>query len=337
MCSCSGSCNCNSTTIPRGPQGIPGTPGATGPASTVPGPPGEDGIDGINGLNAFTTLTDDFVQPAVNATVTIHVVDATWVAVDSIIFVESSSTTDAGGYYQVVFASNLPTPTIVIKNLGWTIPSTVFVSPGSAVGQVGTLVVAAGTIGATGPQGPAGAAIIDAQWGTLGSTVGGSNALKTSILVPANTLSVDDDVLECQTIFIVDSPILSAVRSFIIKVCPTTSTTGTTAIQFEIPVSAPAETITTIHLNYKIQRFPGQLLTPTKFRSKGECFVSDYGTSATLYIETVLYSYLCTSTAVLTLDGSSNWSNDQYITVIVNDETTPVIYVAHHEVKVVKK
>jgi hypothetical protein len=30
MCSCSGSCNCNSTTIPRGPQGLPGTNGTNG-------------------------------------------------------------------------------------------------------------------------------------------------------------------------------------------------------------------------------------------------------------------------------------------------------------------
>jgi hypothetical protein len=30
MCSCSGSCNCNSTTIPRGPQGVPGPTGDKG-------------------------------------------------------------------------------------------------------------------------------------------------------------------------------------------------------------------------------------------------------------------------------------------------------------------
>jgi hypothetical protein len=45
MCSCSGSCNCNSTTIPRGPQG-------------VPGPQGDTGLPGTNGINGITpTIT----------------------------------------------------------------------------------------------------------------------------------------------------------------------------------------------------------------------------------------------------------------------------------------
>ena len=34
MCSCSGSCNCNSTTIPRGPQGPAGPVGGVGPAGS---------------------------------------------------------------------------------------------------------------------------------------------------------------------------------------------------------------------------------------------------------------------------------------------------------------
>jgi len=40
MCSCSGSCNCNSTTIPRGPQGPPGPTGDAGaPGIGTPGTP----------------------------------------------------------------------------------------------------------------------------------------------------------------------------------------------------------------------------------------------------------------------------------------------------------
>lgn len=35
MCSCSGNCNCNSATIPRGPQGIPGPQGDDGNAATI--------------------------------------------------------------------------------------------------------------------------------------------------------------------------------------------------------------------------------------------------------------------------------------------------------------
>jgi hypothetical protein len=39
MCTCSGSCNCNSTTIPKGPQGATGATGAQG----IPGLPGDNG------------------------------------------------------------------------------------------------------------------------------------------------------------------------------------------------------------------------------------------------------------------------------------------------------
>mgnify|MGYP003658688435 CR=1 FL=1 len=45
MCSCSGSCNCNSTTIPKGPQGNPGTNGLQGPI----GPTGLTGSIGPEG------------------------------------------------------------------------------------------------------------------------------------------------------------------------------------------------------------------------------------------------------------------------------------------------
>jgi hypothetical protein len=49
MCSCSGNCNCNSSTIPRGPQGIPGPQG-------LQGLPGADGQDGQDGTPATVTL-----------------------------------------------------------------------------------------------------------------------------------------------------------------------------------------------------------------------------------------------------------------------------------------
>jgi hypothetical protein len=42
MCTCSGSCNCNSATIPKGPQGATGATGAQG----VQGLPGENGTNG---------------------------------------------------------------------------------------------------------------------------------------------------------------------------------------------------------------------------------------------------------------------------------------------------
>lgn len=53
MCSCSGSCSCNSTTIPKGPQGPAGPQGIQG----IPGPPGPDAIvsdSGWQNLNGFS-------------------------------------------------------------------------------------------------------------------------------------------------------------------------------------------------------------------------------------------------------------------------------------------
>jgi len=341
MCSCSGSCNCNSTTIPRGPQGIQGNTGPVGPVSTVPGPPGDPGDDGIDGLNAFTTLTDDFVQPAVDATVTIHVVDATWVAVDSIIFVESSSTTDAGGYYQVVFASNLPTPTIVIKNLGWIIPGTVFVSPASAVGEIGTLVVAAGTIGATGPQGLAGAVVIDAQWDSATNpylTPGGINALKTSILVPGNTLTVSDDVLDCQTIFKIAEGIPEDDYIFYIKVSPdNTMTNATVAIYVNVGVNLITRYDGFLHINYKIQRIPAQGAGDTRFRTKGEIFFTKTIPNTPVSPGVVDTTWTCTSIDILQLASNTTWGNTQYVVAGANDFSIPYISVLHHEVKLAKK
>lgn len=50
MCSCSGSCNCNSTTIPRGPQGVPGPQGDIGP-------PGINGTPGTPATIILGTVT----------------------------------------------------------------------------------------------------------------------------------------------------------------------------------------------------------------------------------------------------------------------------------------
>jgi hypothetical protein len=66
MCSCSGSCNCNSTTIPRGPQGLPGSKGDKGEKGDpgigsigLQGPPGLQGIQGPSGTTRlFEVLTD---------------------------------------------------------------------------------------------------------------------------------------------------------------------------------------------------------------------------------------------------------------------------------------
>jgi hypothetical protein len=80
MCSCSGSCNCNSTTIPRGPQGIPGTNGTNGTPATVElgdvttGAPGTDVIitnTGTTPNDAVFNFTIPAGEPGVGSSVTV--------------------------------------------------------------------------------------------------------------------------------------------------------------------------------------------------------------------------------------------------------------------------
>lgn len=332
MCSCSGSCNCNSTTIPRGPQGVPGTNGSDGGIGPI-GPQGPVGSVGPNGLNAFTTLTNDFIQPNVGENRTIYVADATWVAIDSIIFVERNSITDAGGYYQVISASTISS-SIVVQNLGWTTAGVTYVSPGYTVGNIGTLVVAGGIKGADGTSGLdgfPGSYIQEAFWG-IESGSGGTDDYKYGILVPEDSLINDYDTLECQTIICINADSSSLGRLVEIKVSTTNDNDGVNAMVFEIPNTVTSgKPVTYAHINYKIQR-----ISNTTFRSTGECFVGDEAVSATLLTQTSSNNYICTSTSAITLDNSSNWGNNQYIVVVANDTATPDISVRHHEVKVTR-
>ena len=366
MCSCSGSCNCNSTTIPKGPQGNPGTNGTDGAAATVTagvatvlpvgsnptvtnsstnpsaavfnfgiptGATGLQGPQGPQGINAFTTLIDDFMQPAIGGGDTIYVVNSSWMAVGEIIYIGPGlygAPPPPGGFYQV---TGLPAAGYVgIKNLGWVIPGTTFALQGQTVGTAGTIVTPSGTIGANSNN----AYILDAKWGEyLGN--GGSNDFKTSIFVPGNTLLEMDDVLECQTIFrIID--INSEFKYFYIKISTIDNDGGSGVSvylnQLDIPIVAGDDYVT-VHMNYKIQR-----VTSTSFRSKGETFLSlptEY-TPPGLFSCLIDQTYVCNSIyGAISLPSSSNWSDDLYVTVVVNDEPVPVISVVHHEVKVVKK
>ena len=62
MCSCTGSCDCNSITVPRGPQGEKGDQGIQGPQGIegrigVQGPVGPQGPSGVVSVEAPLTLT----------------------------------------------------------------------------------------------------------------------------------------------------------------------------------------------------------------------------------------------------------------------------------------
>jgi hypothetical protein len=337
MCSCSGSCNCNSTTIPRGPQGPPGTNGTNGtnggqgPQGPIglTGPQGPIGLAGSAGISAFTTLTDDFVQPAINDDVIINVVNNSWVALGEIIYIGPGigGTPLPGGFYQVTNTTS--TTQITVVNLGWTIPGTTFASQGQAVGTVGTIVTPSGTIGAPGISG---SSIIDAKWGNY-SGGGGTNDFKTSIAVPLDTLVSTEDILECQTVFrvfIIDG----GDRDFFIKISPNnTTTTAVLAVEVTLdPTILPPGTESRIHMNYKIQR-TGR----TTFRSKAEVFYSFGAAFGSVFDVLSKSTYMYTTTANVTLAASSSWEQEQSIVAGANDTVSPGIYVINHEVKVVKK
>jgi hypothetical protein len=181
MCSCSGSCNCNSTTIPRGPQGAPGPKGDKGDTGTT----GGVGAKGDNGLNAFTTLTASFIQPAPNFTVTINVVNSSWVAIDEIIFIGPGASTDAGGFYKVVDA---PVSTVIdVMRMDWVIPGVNFEATSQSVGDVNTIVTPSGTIGA-----PAVSSVERIKADVFSNPGSGFNAL---ITVPFNELDANGKII----------------------------------------------------------------------------------------------------------------------------------------------
>jgi hypothetical protein len=152
MCSCSGSCNCNSTTIPRGPagpQGPQGQQGIQGPTGAA-GSAGTNGTDGTNGINAYSELTVGFAQPADGSARTISVLNNTWMAPGQIIFIGPGDTsTDPGGYYRVNFLIGGSSTQLSVTKLDWVDPNITFVIPTGLVDQ-GALVTSSGVIGPDG-------------------------------------------------------------------------------------------------------------------------------------------------------------------------------------------
>jgi hypothetical protein len=104
------------------------TAGATIASGSRVSPGGLQGPQGAGGagLNAFTTLSANFTQPAINATVTINVASTAWMAAGQGIFIQG------GGYYTIVSISDATHA--VVTNLG-----------GSANPAAGSTVIGNGT------------------------------------------------------------------------------------------------------------------------------------------------------------------------------------------------
>jgi hypothetical protein len=76
------------STGPTGPAGATGPPGSTG----ATGPTGPTGIQGAQGPpgNAATTVSAGFTVPAVGSTVVVTVVDASWIVVGQMVYVDQA-------------------------------------------------------------------------------------------------------------------------------------------------------------------------------------------------------------------------------------------------------
>lgn len=121
---------------------------AEAPPVLVQGPPGVDGTDGTDGTdgeNAFTTLTAQFTQPAVGATVPVTVTDGTFVNLGQYLSVA------VGGVYLVTAKTD--DTHLTLQNTG----ATGNLPPGNNIPN-GSQVSPSGSPGQAGPPGPQGIA-----------------------------------------------------------------------------------------------------------------------------------------------------------------------------------
>lgn len=142
-------------------QGVTGnaSPGTIAQPNSIVGVSGAEGQQGIQGANAFTTTTAGFTQPAVSGTVNVAVVNSSWTAVGSYVFVAT-----AGNY----LVTAVPDAThVTIQNTG--APGNA--SPGSTIGSP-LLMTASGPVG---PQGVIGLSALTTTTASFTQpTVGGT-------------------------------------------------------------------------------------------------------------------------------------------------------------------
>lgn len=148
----------------------------------IPGPQGEAGAagnNGTNGENAFSETSAQFIQPAVDANVTVTV-DSSWMVPGQDVFAEG------GGYYLVV-SKNVGETNAVLQNRGY-----------NANAAPTTVVPSGSQISPAGEKGEAGAAPGDA-------------------LLASNNLSDVDDTAMSRTNLGLTSTAVTALTSFLLK------------------------------------------------------------------------------------------------------------------------
>ena len=364
MCSCSGNCNCNSSTIPRGPsgpQGPVGPAGTNGTAATITvgdvtsGTPASvtnsgtssaaifdfvipPGSSGNNGINAYSQVNTTFTQPADNDSRLISVQNNTWMAPGQIIYIGPGDTSNPGGYYKVNFLIGGSITQVNVTKLDWIDPNTTFVPPAGSVEQ-GSIVVSAGIKGSNGPQGPPGPVIIDSQWNASSFGTGRINSLKTSIPVAPSYMSNNDDALEIQAIFVVEPNVTIDPCAFYLRMSNVNSSTTPLAdvIAQYTPTGGTVTTLPSeyfvVHVNCKLQRVGNN-----RIAVKSEWYSSKQTNSVPFYINnTVDICMNSLITSVYTLSNSNTFNSTQFIMACADDNTELSINGRHLEVKSFKK
>ena len=334
--------NLNAVNVIRLSWTIPGVNFVVNPATVLTGssvtPAGTKGVDGqsitgnpgTNGINAYTTVQNQFTQRVVGVQFTITVNNNTWIGTGQIIYI-SSAGFGIGGFYQVNSKSG--TNNLTITRLDWALPNITFIEPPDVI-FAGSFVSASGSRGVDG--GTNGLSwIIDSFWGDVDGA-GLTGKTLRSIGVPVNTLTTDDDVLECQTIYKTAVQESNAGNAYYVKITNANALSGIVGPDVAFSNYFPAEGVgpyTYIHMRYKIQR-----INNTTFRCVGDVLCSDniISVSTALTNAEIITSFMNVSPIDFTLNGTSTWGNIQYVAAICDDPSNTISLI-HHEVKVVKK
>lgn len=139
--------------------GNTGATGASGPAGAT----GPTGPAGVAGQPSYTTSSAGFTQPSSGSTVSVTVVNTSWMATGEILYTQDGS--NNGGYYLVNSVTSATV--VVLKNLGYSVNS-----------SSGTTILSGATIVASGIQGATGATGANGTNGTNGTN--GVNAYTTT-------------------------------------------------------------------------------------------------------------------------------------------------------------
>jgi hypothetical protein len=98
----------------------------------IPGPEGENGTPGTNGVSAFTSTTADFIVPTIGNTVTVLVLNSTWMIVGENVFVEFA------GYFNIVGIPSAQSVTLGYLNYQGNTNAGNLIAAGGHVSPTGT-------------------------------------------------------------------------------------------------------------------------------------------------------------------------------------------------------